>query len=168
MEKNCLQKMAVPETGGYREEETVDLNMILEFSKALTDNERERYIDVTLGNDQVTLKRRIWLVCKVIPVSFSGSGILPGSCYQLRSAEAEKNKKAVIDGASSFTAFYHVRSFIPGNYDSRKIVWKKDGMEEGLPVGTSIIMTERSEERSTTDFWYYKVQEKPPSAGLTE
>ena len=70
----------------------------------------------------------------------------------------EKNKKAVIDGASSFTAFYHVRSFIPGNYDSRKIVWKKDGMEEGLPVGTSIIMTERSEERSTTDFWYYKVQ----------
>ena len=25
-------------------------------------------------------------------------------------------------------------------------------MEEGLPVGTSIIMTERSEERSTTDF----------------
>ena len=33
-------------------------------------------------------------------------------------------------------------------------------MEEGLPVGTSIIMTERSEERSTTDFWYYKVQEK--------
>ena len=134
--------------------------MFLEFSKALTDSERERYIDVTLGNDQVTLKRRIWLVCKVIPVSFSGSGILPGSCYQLRSAEAEKNKKAVIDGASSFTAFYHVRSFIPGNYDSRKIVWKKDGMEEGLPVGTSIIMTERSEERSTTDFWYYKVQEK--------
>ena len=37
---------------------------------------------------------------------------------------------------------------------------KNDGMEEGLPVGTSIIMTERSEERSTTDFWYYKVQEK--------
>ena len=142
------------------EEETVDLNMILEFSKALTDSERERYIDVTLGNDQVTLKRRIWLVCKVIPVSFSGSGILPGSCYQLRSAETEKNKKAVIDEASSFTAFYNVRSFIPGNYDSRKIVWKKDGMEEGLPVGTSIIMTERSEERSTTDFWYYKVQEK--------
>ena len=96
----------------------------------------------------------------MIPVSFSGSGILPGSCYQLRSAETEKNKKAVIDEASSFTAFYNVRSFIPGNYDSRKIVWKKDGMEEGLPVGTSIIMTERSEERSTTDFWYYKVQEK--------
>ena len=58
--------------------------------------------------------------------------------------------------------------FIPGNYDSRKIVWKKDGMEEGLPVGTSIIMTERSEERSTTDFWYYKVQEKVSRIDLNE
>lgn len=166
--KELLTEDGCPGNWWIQEEETVDLNMILEFSKALTDSERERYIDVTLGNDQVTLKRRIWLVCKVIPVSFSGSGILPGSCYQLRSAEAEKNKKAVIDGASSFTAFYHVRSFIPGNYDSRKIVWKKDGMEEGLPVGTSIIMTERSEERSTTDFWYYKVQEKVSRIDLNE
>lgn len=159
-EKELLTEDGCPGNWWVKEEETVDLNMILEFSKALTDSERERYIDVTLGNDQVTLKRRIWLVCKVIPVSFSGSGILPGSCYQLRSAEAEKNKKAVIDEASSFTAFYNVRSFIPGNYDGRKIVWKKDGIEEVLPAGTSIIMTEQSDERDTTDFWYYKVQEK--------
>ena len=113
--KELLTEDGCPGNWWIQEEETVDLNMILEFSKALTDSERERYIDVTLGNDQVTLKRRIWLVCKVIPVSFSGSGILPGSCYQLRSAEAEKNKKAVIDEASSFTAFYNVRSFIPVN-----------------------------------------------------
>ena len=91
--KELLTEDGCPGNWWIQEEETVDLNMILEFSKALTDNERERYIDVTLGNDQVTLKRRIWLVCKVIPVSFSGSGILPGSCYQLRSAEAEKIKK---------------------------------------------------------------------------
>ena len=96
--KELLTEDGCPGNWWIQEEETVDLNMILEFSKALTDNERERYIDVTLGNDQVTLKRRIWLVCKVIPVSFSSSGILPGSCYQLRSAEAEKNKKAGVSG----------------------------------------------------------------------
>ena len=35
-------------------------------------------------------------------------------------------------------------------------------------MGTSIIMTERSEERSTTDFWYYKVQEKVSRIDLNE
>ena len=68
--KELLTEDGCPGNWWIQEEETVDLNMILEFSKALTDNESERYIDVTLGNDQVTLKRRIWLVCKVIPVSF--------------------------------------------------------------------------------------------------
>lgn len=167
-EKELLTEDGCPENWWVQKDEDVELSMILEFSRALTDCERERYIDVILGNDQVTLRRRIWLVCKVVPVSFSGSGIISGSCYQLRSAEAEKNKKAVINGASSFTAFYHGRFFIPGNYDSRKIVWKKDGIEEVLPAGTSIIMTEQSDERDTTDFWYYKVQEEVSRIDLNE
>ena len=126
-----------------------------EFSKALTDVTTARYVDVTIGNDYVTIVRRIQLDRNVKSASADGSGTAVGSHYQVTNI-TDAGTASVISQNSSFTALYVVHDFVPGNFDSRFITWKKGGKTDQFPKGTAITMLEISSDNQVTDFWYYK------------
>lgn len=148
-DKECSQSWTVPAG------QAVEMEIKAEFSKALTDVTTARYVDVTIGNDYVTIVRRIQLDRNVKPASADGSGTAVGSHYQVTNV-TDAGTASVISQNSSFTALYVVHDFVPGNFDSRFITWKKGGETDPFPKGTAITMLEISSDNQVTDFWYYK------------
>lgn len=109
------------------------------FSKALTDSNTDRYVDVRFGNDDVDMTVRMWLTRKVAEVAVTGSGTAAGEVF--KAAAVDTTSKAIASNAA-FTALFDVKNFRPGNFTKQKLVWKSGvgGLAASLPAGTKITM----------------------------
>ena len=138
------------------------------FSKALTDINTQRYIDVTLGNDNINIKYRINLVRKVEAAKATGSGVVGGEVYQIPKLDENKPDKCSISQNSAFTSLYYIENFVPGNYKDQTITWKKDNTEQVLPEGTTIIMMPVDANDKVEGYWYYKADGTKNKIDLNE
>lgn len=126
------------------------------YSKAMTDRVTQRYIKITFGNDDIDMTYQLNLVRQIEPADAKGSGIVEGEVYQVPKIDDDGTKICSISQNSAFTGLYVVNSFVPGNFTSQTITWKKDDVEKKLPSGTTIIMMPISEDNKVTGYWYYK------------
>lgn len=139
-------------------ETKISFHISVKFSKALTDSLTERYVNITIGNDDVDLICQVRLIRNVAAVSAKGSGVAVGEHYQVPAVSGEG---CSISANSAFTALYVAEGFCPGNYTSQVIRWKKaDGdtsTSQAFPEGTRIIFMPLTGESKVESYWYYKV-----------
>ena len=139
------------------------------FSTALTETVQERYVDITVGNDDVNVVWRVKLIRKVQPANASASRIVAGEHYQVPKAETAACK---IGNASAFSALYVIDNFTPGNYTNQTLTWMKQSdnqyMVQNLPKNTSVIMMEIAEDNTTTNYWYYKCKGTESNINLNQ
>lgn len=133
---------------------TFDLQSLVHFSNALTDTTTERYVDVTIGNDDINIICRIRLVRKVAVASADKSGVAVGEQFQVPAVSSN----CTISKDSAFTALYVIDNFIPGNYSNQTISWQKAGAVTSFPAGITITMLPISDSGVTngTDCWYIR------------
>lgn len=124
----------------------------IEFSKALTDITTPRYMDITIGNDNIDITYRIVLNRTVKASDASASGLAVGEHYKVPSvAESQSIAKN-----SAVSALIVVKDFVPGNNKTQVIAWKdSDGKLQSLPENTSITMMEISDKSAVTSYWVY-------------
>lgn len=127
----------------------VEVQNNIYFSKALTDVTTTRYIDITIGNDNIDFTYRLQIDRKVAPVAVTGSGVAVGAIYTAPSVTGE----CEIDEHSAFTALYVLNNFIPGNYKEQYLSWSA---QTGFPKGTTVTMMELSSKNVVSSYWYYK------------
>lgn len=122
------------------------------FSKALTDTVTPRYVDVTIGNDNIDITFRIELKRTVAQAKIDGSGVAIGANYQVPTVSNTCN----IAQNSAFTALYVLKGFIPGNYQNQILTWQsEDGTVLTFPSNTNIKMMEIVDNK-VKSYWYYK------------
>ncbi len=150
----------------------VDANTVItlqgevKFSQALTDTVTDRYIDVTIGNENVDITFRIRLDRTVKPATADGSGVINGANYQVPNVV----DSCEIGQKSAFTALY-VLEFTPGKYKNQVITWKNDGGTDIVfPMDTNITMMEIGtvgDVSTVNSFWYYRTTGSEKSIDLT-
>lgn len=147
----------------------VALQSEVKFSQALTDQVTPRYVDVTIGNDDIDIIFRIQLQRFVKAATAKGSGVTNGANYQVPSVY----DKCSIAQQSAFTALY-VLDFVPGNYENQVITWKDNaGQNVSFPAKTKITMMEISvangtEASTVNSFWHYKTTGTETSINLNQ
>lgn len=134
-----------------------NLQTEVKFSKALTDTATPRYIDVTIGNENVDITFRIQLIREVKPAAITGSGVSVGANYQIPPV----SDTCQIGKKSSFTALYVVDNFIPGNYENQSISFGNSS----FAANTKITMMEISNDKISS-YWYYKANGQESSVDL--
>ena len=125
------------------------------FSTALTDAITPRYMDVTIGNENVDITFRIQLNRTVKIVDAKASGVTDGANYQVPKIASS----CKIGHKSAFTALYVLKDFVPGNYSKQLIKWKSSDSASSItvfPKNTNITMMEISDQSKVNSFWYYK------------
>ena len=133
--------------------EQINLKADISFSKALTDSNTDRYIILTVGNDNITITCRIDLIRIVKAADAKNSGVRVGENYIV----PEVDQSCSISGNSAFTALYVVENFVPGNYTGQHISWKNSsGNAVAFPADTQITMMEISSKSKVNSYWYYK------------
>lgn len=148
-------------------ENEINIKAEVTFSKALTDINTERYIDITLGNDNITIKYRINLIRKVEAAKATKSGVAVGEVYQVPQLDKDNPSKCSISQNSAFTGLYYIENFVPGNYKDQTITWKKDNTEQNLPDGATIIMMPVDVNDKVEGYWYYKANGSENKIDLT-
>lgn len=138
------------------------------YSKAMTDNTNQRYIKITLGNDNIDMTYQINLVRNIEPADAKGSGIVGGEVYQVPKIDDDNTKICNISQNSAFTGLYVIKSFVPGNFKNQMITWKKDNVATNLPSGATIIMMPISDTNKVTGYWYYKCDGTKNKVDLNE
>lgn len=134
----------------------IKLQTEIKFSTALTDVTTPRYIDITVGNEDIDITYRILMNRKVIPADASDSGIAAGEHYQV--PEVDNVKTIAKD--SAFSALVVVKDFVPGNNGNQEIAWKDaTGDLTDFPRGTTITMMEVSDDNQAASYWYYTVKD---------
>lgn len=132
---------------------TIMLQARGDFSKALTDVTTDRYVDVVLGNDDVSVTMRIKLERKAATASVDGSGVALGEQFQV----PKVSDTCSISKDSAFTALYEIKNFIPGNYSGQLLRWQDaSGASATFPAGTTITMMEVDGQSKVTSYWYAK------------
>ena len=121
------------------------------FSKALTDDTTARYVDITLGNDDIDIIWRVQLIRNVAAADAKDSGVTVGEQFKVPTV----GKSCKITQNSAFTALYVINNYVPANRTSQKISWKKDDAPEAFPKGTSLILMEISDENKVSSYWHY-------------
>lgn len=143
----------------------VTLQANVSFSKALTDTTTPRYIDVTLGNDNVNVVCRIQLVRKVAAADAKESGLAPGENFLVPNVESS----CTISRNSAVTGLYVIKNFVPGNFVSQKICWcDSSGTAKSFPDGTTLTMMRISEDNAVMDYWYYRADGSINSVDLNQ
>lgn len=122
------------------------------FSKALTDVNTERYVDIFFGNDDVDIAVRVRLKRSVVAADVNGSGTAAGENFQ--TVAVSEDAKTIACNAS-FTALYDVANYVPGNFTAQKLVWKSGDTVAVLPVGTNITMMVLGSDNKVKSWWLY-------------
>lgn len=162
---DVLSESGVAKSWTVESGKSVTLQANVSFSKALTDVATPRYIDVTLGNDDVDIVCRIQLVRKVAAADATDSGVAPGENFQVPNV----SDSCTISRNSAFTGLYVIKNFVPGNFASQKISWcDSTGAAVKLPAGTTLTMMRISGDNAVTDYWYYKADGKSSSVDLKQ
>lgn len=162
---DVLSESGVAKSWNVKSGQPVTLQANVSFSKALTDVATPRYIDVTLGNDDVDIVCRIQLVRRVAAADATASGVAPGENFQVPNV----SDSCTISRNSAFTGLYVIKNFVPGNFASQKISWcDSTGAAVKLPAGTTLTMMRISDTNTVTDYWYYKADGNSSSVDLKQ
>lgn len=165
IDAGILSESGVAKSWTVKSGDAVTLQANVSFSRALTDVATPRYIDVTLGNDNVDIVCRIQLVRKVAAADATSSGVAPGENFQVPKVD----DSCTISRNSAFTGLYVIKNFVPGNFASQKISWcDNTGAAVKLPAGTTLTMMQISSDNAVTDYWYYKADGSGSSVDLKQ
>lgn len=146
--------------------ENIILTAKVFYSKAMTDATTQRYVKLTIGNDDIDIIYQINLKRIIQVADATGSGVTSGEIYQV--PKLNSTETCSISQNSSFTGLYVVNSFVPGNFKNQILTWKKDNEVVNLPSGTSIIMMPISESNRVEGYWYYKSNGEKSKVDLNE
>lgn len=131
----------------------VSVDVAVDFSTALTDVGSERYVDVTIGDDDVDITVRVILVRQVKPADVTGAGVAVGENY----ATTTVSDSVTIASNSAFSALFPVDGFVPANHPKQLLKWKTSGGEaENIPAGTTIVMVGLNSENKAESYWLYQ------------
>ena len=145
--------------------ESVKVDVAVDFSTALTDSSTTRYVDVTIGDDDVDITVRVNLKRTVKPADVKGSGVAVGENFAVPGV----SDSVSIANNSAFSALFSVDGFVPANHPTRMLKWKNSsGAAANIPSGTTIIMVGLNDKNKADSYWLYRATGGESEVDLSE
>ena len=145
--------------------QSVSADVAVDFSTALTDASSKRYVDVTIGDDDIDITLRVNLTRAVKPADAKDAGVAVGENYNA----PKVSSSVTIADNSAFSALFPVSDFVPANYSAQKLKWKTSaGAAANIPSGTTIIMVGLKADNTPESYWLYRATGSKSEVDLSE